>query len=106
MNDNKIGKPIEQALQAQASIGSSYHKHSSSRGKGRGRGSSYSNKDRGGQNHGGVEKNNIVSNHNQSSNNSWCGELDTEDEEACIIDQMWSVITAINAAIAINATIM
>ena len=31
MNDNKIGKPIEQALQAQASIGSSYHKHGSSR---------------------------------------------------------------------------
>ena len=30
MNDNKIEKPIEQALQAQASIGSSYHKHGSS----------------------------------------------------------------------------
>jgi len=41
MNDNKIEKPIEQALQAQASIGSSYHKHSS-----------YFNKGRGGQNHG------------------------------------------------------
>jgi len=27
MNDNNIEKPIEQALQAQASIGSSYHKH-------------------------------------------------------------------------------
>ena len=41
MNNNKIEKPIEQALQAQASIGSSYHKHSS-----------YFNKGRGGQNHG------------------------------------------------------
>jgi len=30
MNENKIEKPIEQALQAQASIGSSYHKHGSS----------------------------------------------------------------------------
>jgi len=40
MNDNKIEKPIEQALQAQASIGSSYHKHGS-----------YFNKGRGGQNH-------------------------------------------------------
>jgi len=43
MNDNNIEKPIEQALQAQASIGSSYHKHSS-----------YSSKDRGGQNHRGA----------------------------------------------------
>jgi len=38
MNDNKIEKPIEQALQAQVSIGSSYHKHGSSRGRGLGRG--------------------------------------------------------------------
>jgi len=30
MNDNKIEKPIEQILQAQASISSSYHKHGSS----------------------------------------------------------------------------
>jgi len=44
MNDNNIEKPIEQALQAQASIGSSYHKHGSSRGRGRGYGGSYSNK--------------------------------------------------------------
>ena len=36
MNDNKIEKPIEQALQAQASIGSSYHKHGSYLSKGRG----------------------------------------------------------------------
>jgi len=43
MNDNKIEKPIEQTLQAQASIGSSYHKHGS-----------YSRKGRGGQNHGGA----------------------------------------------------
>ena len=43
MNDNKIEKPIEQALEAQASIGSSYHKHGS-----------YFNKDRGGHNHGGA----------------------------------------------------
>jgi len=34
MNDNKIKKLIEQALQAQASIGGSYHNHGSSRGKG------------------------------------------------------------------------
>jgi len=34
MNDNNIEKPILQALLAQASIGSSYHKHGSSRGKG------------------------------------------------------------------------
>jgi len=73
MNDNKIEKPIEQALQAQTSIGSSYHKHGSSRGKGRERGGSYSNKGRGGQNHGGVEQNNTGSNHNPSSNNSWWG---------------------------------
>jgi len=39
-NDNKIGKPIEQALEAQTSIGSSYHKHDSSRGKGWGCGGS------------------------------------------------------------------
>jgi len=71
MNDNKIEKPIEQALQSQASIGSSYHKHSSSRGRGRGHGGSYSSKGPGGQNHGGVEQNNIGSNHNPSSNNSW-----------------------------------
>ena len=43
MNDNKIEKPIEQALQAQASIGSSYHKHGS-----------YFSKGRGGENHGGA----------------------------------------------------
>jgi len=48
MNDNNIEKPIEQALQAQASIGSSYNKHNSLRGKGRGRGGSYSSKGRGG----------------------------------------------------------
>ncbi|XP_068486960.1 uncharacterized protein [Phaseolus vulgaris] len=41
MNDNKIGKPIERALQEQASIGSSYHKHGSSRSRGQGRGGSY-----------------------------------------------------------------
>jgi len=73
MNDNKVGKPIEQALQAQASIGSYYHKHGSSRGKGRGRGGSYSIKVCGGQNHGGVEQNNTGSNHNPSSNSSWRG---------------------------------
>jgi len=44
MNDNKIEKSIEQALQAQKSIGSSYHKHGSSQGRGRGCGSSYSSK--------------------------------------------------------------
>ena len=43
MNDNKIEKPIEQALQAQVSIGSSYHEHGS-----------YFSKGRGGQNHGGT----------------------------------------------------
>jgi len=43
MNDNKIEKSIEQTLQAQASIGSSYHKHGS-----------YFNEGRGGQNHGGA----------------------------------------------------
>jgi len=71
MNDNKIEKPIERDLQAQTSIGSSYHKHGSSRGRGRGRDGSYSNKGRGGQNDGGVEQNNTSSNHNPSSNNSW-----------------------------------
>jgi len=74
MNDNNIEKPIEQALQAQASIGSSYRKHGSSRGRGRGHGGSYSSKDRGGQNHGGAKQNNIGSNHIPSSNNSWRGE--------------------------------
>jgi len=43
MNENKIEKPIEQALEAQASIGSSYHKHDS-----------YFSKGRGDQNHGGT----------------------------------------------------
>ncbi|XP_068474621.1 uncharacterized protein [Phaseolus vulgaris] len=71
MNDNNIEKPIEQALQAQASIGSSYHKHGSSRGRGQGHGGSYSSKGRGGQNHGGAEQNNTGSNHIPSSNNSW-----------------------------------
>jgi len=73
MNDNKNEKPIEQALQAQTSIGSSYHKQGSSRGKGWGCGGSYSNKGRGGQNHGGAEQNNIGSNHNPNSNNSCRG---------------------------------
>jgi len=36
MNENKIEKPIEQTLEAQASIGSSYHKHGSYFSKGRG----------------------------------------------------------------------
>jgi len=36
MNDNNIEKPIELALQAQASIGSSYHKHGTYCSKGRG----------------------------------------------------------------------
>jgi len=67
MNDNMIEKPIEQVLQAQASIGSSYHKHGSSRGKGRERGGSYSIKGRGGQNHGGGKQNNTGSNHIPSS---------------------------------------
>jgi len=65
MNDNKIEKPFEQALQAQASIGSSYHKHGT-----------YWSKGRGGQNRGGAEQNNIGSNHNPSSNNSWRGGLE------------------------------
>ena len=43
MNDNKIEKKIEQPLEAQASIGNSYHKHGS-----------YFSKGRGGQNHGGA----------------------------------------------------
>jgi len=43
MNDNKIEKPIKQALEVQASIGSSYHKHVS-----------YFSKGRGGQNQGGA----------------------------------------------------
>jgi len=63
MNDNKIEKPIEQALQAQVSIGRSYHKQGT-----------YCSKGRGDQNHVGVEQNNIGSNHNPSSNNSWYGE--------------------------------
>ena len=63
MNDNKIEKPIEQALQAQGSIGSPYHKHGI-----------YCSKGRGGQNHGGAEQNNTGSNHIPSSNNSWRGE--------------------------------
>ena len=62
MNDNKIEKPIEQVLQAQASIGNSYHKHDT-----------YSSKGRGGQNHGGAEQNNFGSNHNPRSNNYWRG---------------------------------
>ena len=74
MNDNKIEKPIEQALQAQASIGSSYHKHITSQGRGRGRGGSYSSKGRGGHNHGSAEQNNIGSKHNPSLNNSLRGE--------------------------------
>jgi len=74
MNDNNMEKPIEQDLQAQASIGRSYHKHCSSRGRGRGHGGSYSSKGRDGQNHGGAEQNNIGSNHIPSSNNSWRGE--------------------------------
>jgi len=75
MNDNNIDeKLIEQALQAQASIGSSYHKHGSSRGRGRGHGSSYSSKGRDGQNHGGPEQNKFGLNHIPSSNNSWCRE--------------------------------
>ena len=64
INNNKIEKPTEQTLQAQVvSIGRSYHKHGT-----------YCSKGRGGQNHAGVEQNNIGSNHNPSSNNSWCGE--------------------------------
>jgi len=63
MNNNKIEKPIEQALQAQVSIGRSYHKHGT-----------YCSKGRGGQNHVGAGQNNIGSNHNPSSNNSWCSE--------------------------------
>jgi len=74
MNGNNIEKPIEQVLQAQTSIGSSYHKHGSSRGRGRGHGGSYSSKGRGGQNHGGAEQNNTGSNHIPNSNNSWHGE--------------------------------
>jgi len=73
MNDNNFGKPIEQALQSQASIGSSYHKHDSSQGKERGRGDNYSSKGHGGQNHGGTEQNSIGYNHNPSLNNSWRG---------------------------------
>jgi len=49
MNDNKIEKPIEQALQTQASIGSSYHKHGT-----------YCSKGRGGQNHGALSKTTLV----------------------------------------------
>jgi len=63
MNNYNIEKPIEQALQAQVSIGRSYHKHGT-----------YCSKGRGGQNHAGAEQNSIGSNHNPSSNNSWCGE--------------------------------
>ena len=98
MNDNKIEKSIEQALQAQASIVSSYHKHGSSRGKGRGCGCSYSSKCRGGQNHGGADQNNTGSNHNPSSNNSWRGGCG-RGARGRLINQMWSVITAINAVI-------
>ena len=70
MNDNKIEKPIEQSLQAQASIGSSNPKHGSSQDRGRGHGGSYSSKGHGDQNYGGAEQNNTGFNHNPSSNNS------------------------------------
>jgi len=73
MNDNNIEKPIDQALQTQASIGSSYHKHGSSRGRGRRHGGSYFSKGRGDQNHRGAEQSNTGSNHIPSSNNSCRG---------------------------------
>ena len=100
MNDNKIEKPIEQTLQAQAWIGSSYHKHSSSRGKGWGHGGSYSSKK--------VvvarimealSKTTLVPITIQVQITLGAEDVVTEDEEAWIINQMWSVITAINAAI-------
>ena len=99
MNDNKIEKPIEQALQAQTSIGSSYHKHGSSQSRGWGHGGSYFSKGRGGQNQGGAEQNNTGFNHIPSSNTLGAENVVAEDEEAFIINQMWSVITAINATI-------
>ncbi|XP_068466311.1 uncharacterized protein [Phaseolus vulgaris] len=81
MNDNKIEKPIEQSLQAQASIGSSNPKHGSSQGRGWGHGGSYSSKGHGDQNYGGAEQNNTGFNHNPSSNNSCREERDRGGRE-------------------------
>nr|GMC79012.1 Retrovirus-related Pol polyprotein from transposon TNT 1-94 [Ipomoea batatas] len=67
MNENKVEKPIEQALQAQVAIG---QKPGTSRGRGWGRGGNSSNRGRGGYNnyhgaHGGNDQE--KSNHHQNS---------------------------------------
>jgi len=105
----RLKNQLNRLFKLKASIGSFYHKHGISRGRGRERGGSYSSKGRGGHNHGVTEQNSTGSNHNPSSNNSWHGgrvrenvvaeNVVTEDEETFIINQMWSVITAINATI-------
>ena len=82
MNDNKIEKPIEQALQAQASIGRSYHKHRSSRGRGQERGGSYSSKGRSGKNHGGVKQNITGSDGDQAQEDMEANQQDQEEVEA------------------------
>ena len=68
----------------------------SSQGRGRGHGGSYSSKGRGGQNHGVDEQNNIDSNHNPSSNNSWHGGR----------GDIYNKSNVLSVIIFINATIM
>jgi len=86
MNDNKIGKPIEQALQEKASIGSSNHKHGSSQGKGQGHGGSYSSKGRGGQIMEVLSKTTLVSITIQVQITLGGEDVVAEDEETCIIN--------------------
>jgi len=99
MNDNKIEKPIEQVLQAQASIGSSYHKHGSSRGKGQGRGGSYFAKVVVSRIMEALSETALVPIIIQVEITLSAEDVIAKDGEAFIINQMWSVITAINATI-------
>jgi len=88
MNNNKIEKPIEQALQAQVSIGRSYHKHGT-----------YCSKGRGGQNHETLSKTTLVPITIQVQITLGAVNVDAEDEEAFIINQILSVIIAINTTV-------
>jgi len=94
MNNNKIEKPIEQALQAQVSIGRSYHKHGTL----------------GGHNHivvkvvvaiimQALSKTTLVPITIQVQIALGAVNMDAEDEEAFIINQILCVIIVINTTI-------
>jgi len=99
MNDNTIGKPIEQAIQAQASIGSSFINTVVCEAEDGDMGVAIPAKVVVAKIMEALSKTTLVPITIQVQIIVGAKNVIAENEEACVINQMWSVIIAINMAI-------